>query len=606
VTTRVCRVVVDVVALERPFDYLVPEELAEAIGVGVIVRVPLHGRRVRAWVVADDVESEALPERLRPIAAVVSAGPPADIVDLTAWAAWRWSGPRLALLRTASPPAVVPVTATFSRANSSDSEEFAHESDETLALAREAARLTVAVLRWPPAGDVAGLVAALLPGLGSAIVVIPDTRAETLARQLPGDVVFLRSDGRPSDRARAWSRARSGSCVVVGGRAAVWAPVPDLGAVIVLDEGSEALKEERSPLWHARDVALERARRLGARVTLISPVPSLEAAAAGPVLAPARSVERDGWPVLEVVDRRREPPGFGLFTPRLVEAVRAAAMSSGDTRYPGSEDRVVCVLNRRGRARLLACDACGELVRCGRCGTALREEESGLVCPAPTCGEERPRLCDHCGSTRLRVLRAGVTRVAGDLAALVPRASVGVVDRDTDELPSDPVLIGTEAVLHRLHRASLVAFLDFDAELLAPRFRAGEHALWLLARAARLVGPRSGGGRLLVQTRLPSHEVLQSAVRADPGMLLAAEASRRAALALPPYSALARLTGEAPALEAAAKLLRDAGLAASMAEGSALLVRATSSKGLADALASVLPTARAAGRLRTEVDPLRV
>jgi primosomal protein N' (replication factor Y) len=203
------------------------------------------------------------------------------------------------------------------------------------------------------------------------------------------------------------------------------------------------------------------------------------------------------------------------------------------------------------------------------------------------------------------VLRAGVTRVAEDLQALVPRAGVGTVDRDTDELPADPVLLGTEAVLHRVRRAGLVAFLDFDAELLAPRFRAGEQALWLLARAARLLGPRSEGGRLLVQTRLPGHEVLQAAVRADPGLLLAAESSRRAALALPPHSALARLTGEVPALGSAAKLFRAAGLGVSLLESS-LLVRAPAAGALADALASVLPNARAAGRLRTEVDPLRV
>jgi primosomal protein N' (replication factor Y) len=605
VTARVCRVVVDVAALERPFDYLVPEELAGVVAVGVIVRVPLHGRRVRAWVVADDVESEAPPERLRPIAAVVSAGPPADVVDLTAWAAWRWSGPRLALLRAASPPAVVPVeaplpptlsTSDLWRGNHPHSEQFPHQSAEGT-LAREAATLAVAVLRWPPTADPLELVSGLLSERGSTVVVVPDARAADFAHRLPGEMVLFRSEGRPLERARAWSRSRAGSCVVVGGRAAVWAPVPDLAAVVVLDDGSEALKEERSPAWHARDLALERARRTGARVTLVTPVPSLEAAAAGPVLAPARSVERDGWPVLEVVDRRREAPGLGLFSSRLVEAVRSRAEHG---------DRVVCVLNRRGRARLLACHACGELVRCGRCGTALREEEAGLACSSSTCGERQPRLCDHCGSTRLRVLRAGVTRVAEDLQALVPRAGVGTVDRDTDELPADPVLLGTEAVLHRVRRAGLVAFLDFDAELLAPRFRAGEQALWLLARAARLVGPRSGGGRLLVQTRLPGHEVLQSAVRADPALLLAAEAPRRAALALPPRSALARLTGDASALESAAKLLRAAGLAVSLPDGSGLLVRATGSEALADALASALPTARSVGRLRTEVDPLRV
>src|SRR5439155_16672998 len=172
------------------------------------------------------------------------------------------------------------------------------------------------------------------------------------------------SEGRPAERARAWDRARRGGCVVVGGRAAVLAPVPDLAAAVVLDDGAEALKEERSPAWHARPLALERARRAGARVTLVSPVPPLESTVAGPVLTPSRAAERAGWPVLEVVDRRREPPGLGLFSLRVVAALRAAVEGGG---------RAVCVLNRRGRARLLACAACGELARCERCQAAVAE-----------------------------------------------------------------------------------------------------------------------------------------------------------------------------------------------------------------------------------------
>ena len=105
----------------------------------------------------------------------------------------------------------------------------------------------------------------------------------------------------------------------------------------------------------------------------------------------------------------------------------------------------------------------------------------------------------------------------------------------------------------------MVVFLDFDAELLAPRFRAGEQALWLLVRAARLVGPRAAGGRILVQTRLPRHEVLEAAVRADPGLLAEAERPRRKLLDLPPYAALARLTGDPPALAAATAALRAVG-----------------------------------------------
>jgi len=159
----------------------------------------------------------------------------------------------------------------------------------------------------------------------------------------------------------------------------------------------------------------------------------------------------------------------------------------------------------------------------------------------------------------------------------------------------------------RLHRARVVAFLDFDQELLAPRFRAGEQALWLLVRAGRLVGPRSAGGHVLVQTRLPQHEVLRAAVLADPGVLAAAEEPRRRLLGLPPHAALARLTGDAAALGAAGAALRAGGAEVSGgAEGKELHVRAPSHQALCDALAGAMAAGRAAGRLRAEVDPLRV
>jgi primosomal protein N' (replication factor Y) len=592
-------VAVDVLAVERLFDYLVPDDLAGSVTVGAVVRVSLHGRKVRAWVVADGVEPEAPPERLRPLLGVVSAGPPEDVVELTAWAAHRFAGPRLPLLRAASPPAVVLPARTPAPPPASAAPVDGLDP-EAAVLAAGAAGRTLAAVRWPPASDAGDLVAGLLPRRGSCLVVVPDGRLSPLLSRLRVTgraVVPYLSDGRPSDRAGAWDRARRGSCVVVGGRRTVFAPVPDLAAVVVLDDGSEALKEERSPAWHARDVAVERARRAGARVTLVSPAPPLESvtAAAG-VLVPSRGAERSGWPVLEVVDRRREPPGLGLFSTRVVAALRGAVEEGG---------RAVCVLNRRGRARLLACHACGELARCERCAAAVGEDAGGTRLVCSSCGQARPRLCGRCGGTRLRILRAGVGRVREELAALLPGVDVAMVDAATEKIAGEPVLIGTEAVLHRVEAARVVAFLDFDQELLAPRFRAGEQALWLLVRAARLVGPRPGGGRALVQTRSPRHEVLEAAVRADPGLLLAAEEPRRRLLGLPPYGALGILTGDRSALDAASVALRQAGVGVSTSGRAGLLIRAPTPEVLADAMAEALAAGRTAGRLRAEVDPLR-
>lgn len=635
--TRVCRVAVDVLAVERLFDYTVPEGLSDIVGIGTIVRVNLGGRRVRAWVVDDDVISEAPPQKLRPLLAAVSAGPPPEIVSLTAWAAHRFAGPRLPLLRASSPPAIVPPAPVppapvppepsgqewcrFSGTIPAQTRPASEDAASVAELAADAAGRAVAVVRWPPAVDRAELLAALLAPAGSTIVVVPEGRLGRLGgalRATGATVVPWLAEGRPTDRARAWARARRGGCIVLGGRSAVFAPVPDLAAVVIVDDGSEALKEERSPTWHARDVAAERARRRGARLTLVSPVPPLEVP--GPVLAPARTAERAGWPITEVIDRRREPPGLGLFSERAVAALRAAAATPPGA-PPHHGVRAVCVLNRKGRARLLACGACGELARCERCDAAVAEAEAApaadgeatvriLACKA--CGTSRPRVCARCGSTKLKMLRSGVTRVREELAALLPGVGVAMVDAATGDLPREPVLIGTEAVLHRVEphpggTTAVVVFLDFDAELLAPRFRAGEQALWLIVRAARLVGPKAAGGRVLVQTRLPRHEVIEAAVRAAPALLAEAEGPRRKLLDLPPYSSLARLTGDTAALAAAADSLRSAGgIGVSERGDDAVLVRAPSSDHLAEALATALAVGRPAGRLRAEMDPLRV
>jgi primosomal protein N' (replication factor Y) len=360
--------------------------------------------------------------------------------------------------------------------------------------------------------------------------------------------------------------------------------MPALAAVVVVDGHDEGYQEERAPTWHARDVAVERARRAGVPCTIISPCPDLAMTAAVPsVELPSREEERAGWPVLDVVDRRADDPRTGLFSARFAAALRRA-------------DRVVCVLNRKGRARLLACAACGELARCEQCASAVAQTDDGLSCSA--CGTVRPALCLACGATRMKALRIGVTRVRDELEALAGRP-VGEVTAETDYLPNAAVLVGTEAVLHRAGTADLVAFLDFDQELLAPRYRAAEQALALLARAGRLVGGRRDGARVLVQTRLPKHEVLDAALHADPGRLHAAEAARRQVLRFPPFAALALVSGPA----APDLIERTEGIEVAGPDEGRWLLRAPTSKALADALAAA---GRPPGRLRIEVDPLRL
>jgi primosomal protein N' (replication factor Y) len=567
------RVVVDEPALDKPFDYLVPEHLGDQVRVGTMVRVPLHGRRVGGWVAALDVKPPP-GVALRPIAKVTGWGPAPELFELAEWAAWRWAGRVPHFLRTASPPAAVqglpapePVASV--------------PVAPTDPLVGEALRRSCSVLRVPPATDLYPLVLAAA-ALGPTLVVAPaHATAQLLAAR-------LRRSGLPvALLPREWARAAAGARVVIGARAAAWAPIPELAAVIVLDEHEEVHHEEAAPTWNARDVAVERARRAGVPCVLTSPCPSLEALSLTEVLAPARATERAGWPMVDVVDRAREDPlRTDLYSPRLVEAVR-------------SGKRVVCVLNRKGRARLLACAACGELARCERCGAAVGEDGDGLACGA--CAATRPRVCASCGATRMKVRRLGTARARDDLERLAG-VPVGEVTGDSDAVPDAAVLVGTEAVLRRIEQADVVAFLDLDAELLAPRYRAAEEAMALVARAARIVGGKAGGGRLVLQTRLPRHEVVLAALHGDPTRVATAEAARRQPLLWPPFSAMAHVSGAA-APEYVAGLAGAADVQVLGPADGAYLVRARDQPTLSDALAAA---PRPPGRLRVAVDPLRL
>jgi primosomal protein N' (replication factor Y) len=449
-----------------------------------------------------------------------------------------------------------------------------------------------AVVRLAPALDATLVVTEVLHRLGSegVLVLAPSRwRAARLADRLAGSGVetALLPD--------QWEQAARGRATVVGARAAAWAPLERVRAALVLDAHDEAYREERTPTWSAVDVVTERARRDGAPVVLVSPCPPLTVTEGARLVTTDRSLERRGWPVIEVVDRSADDPRTGLISDRLSRLL--------GTVLEQPEGRVVCILNRSGRIRLLACALCGSLVRCTRCGGAMAQPTAGGVLECRRCGETRPPVCAQCDSTKLRSLRIGVARATEELSALTGVEAVEVAGRAAPEVPdSARLVVGTEAALHRAGRADAVAFLEFDQHLLAPRFGAGEQSLALLARAARLVGARPRRGRVLVQTRIPEHEVLRAAERADPGQLAGVERGLRRALDLPPFGVLALLRGPGAAAMAG-RLDRIAGVATSSIDPDRWLVRAPEHRTLCDALAGV---ERPADRVRVEVDPVDV
>jgi primosomal protein N' (replication factor Y) len=576
------RVLPDVTGLDKAFDYSVPESLRGRLTIGSIVRVPLHGRRVRGWVVATDPVAEVAADRLQPVARLSSIGPDGALVDLAAWASVRWGAGRLRpFLVAASPPVNVTSLPAASRGRA------AQPSGRMAATASAVVAGGGGVLMIPPAmSPIDAIVAAAQRG--PALVVLPGVaRAQAMARALE------RRGLRVAVVPEQWARAAGGVDVVIGARAAAWAPCRGMRVAVVIDEHDESLQEERAPTWHGRDVVVERARRVGATVLATSPCPSVAGVAAvgGTLARLPIDDQRSGWPIIDVVDRRDEEPW------------RTSLLSSAlirELRRPDS--RIVCVHNVTGRARILACRTCRALLRCIRCDGAvgLGEDPGELVCAR--CGAARPAVCQECGGSGFANLRPGVTRLREELEAAAGRPVIAVIGSGPQAPPPGEVYVGTEAVLHRVDRADVVAFLDFDRELLAPRYRAAEQAMALLARAARLLGPRDRGGRLMVQTFLPHHDVIQAALLADPARLLDPELARRRLLGLPPDSALAQVSGDGSE-EIVGRLRGVAGISVGGGDGD-YLVRASDWEQLGTALGGV---ERPRGsRARIVVDPPRV
>ncbi len=685
---RLVRVLPDLAAVPRRFDYAVPEALKDAVQIGTRVRVELHGRRVTGWVVEDSV-APTPGVIAKPLLGVSSLGPPASVVALAEWAAWRWAGPLAPLLKTASSTRVVrslptpPSGRVLSRRDADATGandrsprhpwpgscpgpgELVEGIDQRELWRALQGAGGAAVVRVPPLRDLLPIVVALSSWCdGPLLVLVPNSGwAECLTSRL---------NARGWRATRDWAEAAAGWPIVVGSRAGAFAPLSRIGAAVVLDAHDESFREERAPCYDAPSVVVERARRDGAPCVLVSACPTVTLSAGRVVIAPRGGSERAGWPVVTVVDRRGADPRTGWFSEEFVRlARRVLAASPGDERATLPAPRalsqseqapqgatsagaagagrfgpvpavpLVVVFNRLGRASLLACAACGELAYCERCWRPL--EEAAPTAPGPrgsagaagglrcrSCGAERPKVCAGCGGLRLKVLRPGVTRIREELEALLgvsvlevtastrrgPHPVAGAaqgggtargdgvavaLDSAGASLARARVVVGTEAVLHRVRRASAVAFLDFDQHLLAPRFGAAEQALALLAKAGRLVGPRGSAlrGQVLVQTRLPDHETLVAAVRGDPEVLARRERRVRAELALPPTTALATVEGET-----GGEFVTGLGCEYSALGERRWLVRAPDHVTLCDALAREAQSA--SGRLRIVVDPIDV
>jgi primosomal protein N' (replication factor Y) len=398
---------------------------------------------------------------------------------------------------------------------------------------------------------VAAVGACLARGQGSIVLVpeanpLPATAASVLQAFGPAAVAFLGGDDR--ERYRTWLRIKAGEfSVVIGTRPAVFAPLPGLGLIWVSREVHPGHREERSPYFHVREVAMARARLHGAACVLASLAPSAETVAGvdgGWIRSarPSRALERASAAVVETTLPEGEDRSSRLGA--LLKTARSAAL----------------IVSRRGYGVARICRSCGEPAACAFCRGPIVIEGGRPVCRV--CG--RPGECAVCGNRTFGVERGGAERVA-EWAA---RISSVPVEPDAGHHPvpgPGRVVVGTSATVKDVGplELDLVAILDPDRALARAGRHAGEQALATWMEAAAWASPREAGGRVLVQTRRTGHPAVQALVRWEPVPFLRAEAVMARESGFPPGYPVFRIAG-VPGLE---DRLRQAGAATVLATG---------------------------------------
>ncbi|MGG5810667.1 primosomal protein N' [Falsiroseomonas sp. CW058] len=421
-----------------------------------------------------------------------------------------------------------------------------------------------------------------------ALVLLPEIALsaqwlERFRRRFGVDPALWHSELTSRTRRDTWRAVAEGAApVLVGARSALFLPYPDLGLVIVDEEHETAFKQEEGVVYHARDMAVVRARLANAACILVSATPSLE------TLTNAEQGRYDhlhlserhgsaGMPAVEAIDLRRHPPERGRFlSPPLIEAVQET-LARGE--------QAMLFLNRRGYAPLTLCRACGHRMRCPNCTAWLVEHRAQRRLQCHHCGhaEPIPPTCPECNAPgTLTPVGPGVERVVEEATALFPDARRIVMASDTIPGPAAAaaaaeaiaarqvdLIVGTQIVAKGWHfpHLTLVGVVDADLGLAGGDLRAAERTLQLLHQVSGRAGRAEAPGRVLLQSFAPDHPVMHALVSGDVAAFMAEEAAGRRPGHWPPFGRLAALIVSSEDEREADRAARDLGLAAPRGPG---------------------------------------
>ncbi len=413
-----------------------------------------------------------------------------------------------------------------------------------------------------------------------ALVLVPEIGLtpqllERFRRRFAVPIAVLHSGLADGERLSAWLAARDGEApIVIGTRSAVFAPLPQLGLIIVDEEHDPSFKQQDGFRYSARDVAVMRARQAQAPIVLGSATPSLESLANAAQGRYTRVVlpERAGaasHPAMRLFDMRQTPIEGGI-SESLYRAMQQHLERDG---------QVLLFLNRRGYAPVLLCHDCGWVAQCSRCDAPLTYYAGARRIRCHHCGAERPppQQCGSCGSVDLRPVGQGTERVEEALRARFPALGIERIDRDATRRKgamesklarvhsgAARILVGTQMLAkgHHFPDVTLVGILDADQGLFSADFRAGERMAQLILQVAGRAGRAEKPGEVIIQTHHPDHPLLRLLVERGYGAFATEALTERQLAQLPPYAHLALLRAEAPALAAPQAFLEEARLLA--------------------------------------------
>ena len=566
--------------IDRLFTYSIPASLKENVEIGKRVFVPFRNKDVVGYIVGLKKESNA--KGIRDIKNIIDEKPiiSKNLLKLTDWISQTYLCSRGQAI-AATVPGVLKKGKVSIRPPKDLASDETHTPTVSLSLTEEQKHALQSVLHKIEKEDFKTFLLHGITSSGkteiylqaiekvlskgkSSIVLVPEIAltpqtVERFKSRFGDHVAVMHSALVGSRRYREWKRIKDGSAkIVVGARSAVFSPVENLGLIVIDEEHETSYKQEDAPRYHARDVAIMRARISNCPVILGSATPSLESFYLAEkkeieLIRLTKRIDQRALPKVKVVDMRMElatRKKLVMFSQILIDHIERTLKKA---------QQVMIFLNRRGFSTYINCKKCGLVMKCKRCDSVLvyHFQKKKLICHYCDYSTSPPNICPECNASYMKYFGIGTEKVESELARLFPEARIGRMDTDVTTKRGSharilgefkkhnlDILVGTQMIAkgHDFPKVTLVGVVNADVTLNLPDFRASERTFNLLTQVAGRAGRGEDGGEVIIQTYAPGHYAILSASKHNYEKFYEEEIKTRKEHLYPPFTHMIKLT----------------------------------------------------------------